>query len=170
MYRRIAASLCLASVSLISGAHAQTDIPRLSGLTKATVGVDVTDPPTGPSTSGVTEDRLRTIIELRLRTAGIKVLSDDEDTHEPGFTPRVYLSTQLMELKTGSLVGYAIHELLMVLVTSKVSMNGSYAPQELYIDTFMATSTQQNASNQVETLLNQLLDGLINKWLAANPR
>ena len=98
----IIASSSHASVGQAPPGQAQT--PPLRGITKVTTLVAVTFPEGKARPFGLTEDRLRTILELRLRTAGLQVLSADEDRAEiieviPGIT-RVILHYGFMQYPT----------------------------------------------------------------------
>jgi hypothetical protein len=59
-------------------------ISPLTGITKIKVVVNLSP---GARVANLTEDRVRTIAELKLRLAGIRVLSDGEDRADTAINP-----------------------------------------------------------------------------------
>ena len=103
MPRRLLNYLAVTLALLISTALPAS--ASLKGVTKATVEVHLVS----NDRAVVTEDRLRTLTELRLRTAGLRVLSAAEDSKDPDVNPTVELRLTLLKVsdRGNSELGYA---------------------------------------------------------------
>jgi hypothetical protein len=122
--------------------------------------------------SWITEDRLRTILELRLRTAGFKVLSDADDRKDGDVNPRVLLDINIIpaRLRGGPDIGYAFSSRLSLREYRASVRNQAILPIELWARSYLDIASSQNAASGVEKTVADLLDELINEWLKANPR
>ena len=122
--------------------------------------------------SGVSESRLRTLVELRLRSAGIRVLTDEEDSRDAQSNPYVMLSVMLLQTtsKAGMPLGYVFATHASVRISSRVAFNETVAPQELWSHRYLDVADTDRASEALERTVARLMDGLVNEWLAANPR
>ncbi len=152
---------------------AQTNPRPLTGVTKLTVSVslDVDDKSRLPS--GITQDRLRTIVELRLRTAALRVLSAVEAAADPQDIPDLEVRIHMLGAWAGQAVerqtGYAFSVESVVLMAGRLPSTGAMAPHLLWSDTNLNISSIPDASAAVEGSVNSLLDNFANEWLPANP-
>ena len=163
--------LCLALLGVASLAQAQTGDPGLRGITGVTASVDLKLPDGGEPPDGITHDRLQSLLESQLRSAGIQVLSAEEDQREGGIAPRAYLYAAVVVVKSGDIPqGYAFYEQLQVLVAGTVPMNGASAPLQVWRDDMLGQSGLSNGSKRIEGGLGALATQLGHDWLAANPR
>jgi len=159
----------LIAAGLPHAALGQTPLPTLRGVTKVTTALAVIFPEGEKRPSSLTEDRLRTIIELRLRTAGLRVLSTDEET--PHTNPFVYLQVTclVMNSQSGWNPGYAFSTRLSVGIFQSVTFNGAWASSELWWSDNLAVTNPDRVNDVVERQVGALLDALLNQWLADNP-
>ena len=129
----------------------------------------VTEPTLLPE--GVTESRLRTLVELRLRTAGIRVLTDDENKKDRAINPYVALAITgfATQSKEGTPSGFAVMSAASVRISSRAS-NGASVPQELWSRADFRVSDPERAGQSIEQAVGRLMDDLITEWLAANPK
>lgn len=164
--------LVVASWSAVT--TAQTPPSKLSGIAKvATPLIDANLEGCSASESGLTDDRLQTIIELRLRTAGLRILTVAEDRADPDINPFVHLTlicVPVSSSETGVQWGFAFSTQLSVQIYQRALINGSIAPTELWENTYLNVAGNKTLRAEVERVVGQLLDELINQWLAANPR
>lgn len=168
-----AATLLVAVVLLAinaSGAAAQTPPDPLVGVRKVTVLVDykaIGSPP-----GEISESRLQTILELKLRTAGLRVLTQQENLADPDINPYVYLRVATLKTQTqgGRTIGYTYRLDLAAKVAGNVPFNRARVPMELWSNSTMAVSDRDRASSHIESLVGQLTDLFLNAWRKANPR
>jgi hypothetical protein len=120
-----------------------------------------------------TEQRLKTLTELRLRSAGLLVLSRDEIiARDPEIYPLVEVSVIAMapKLKDGRPVGFAFRMDLKVQEYRVTPRNGAPVPMVLWSRANIMVTDRPDLSHSMERNLNEMLDDLVNEWLAANPR
>lgn len=67
----------------------------LTGVHKVTVSISLTSDSSGV----ISSDRLQTVVEPKLRTAGLRVLTEAEDSADPDILPSVAVSVNLMSAK-----------------------------------------------------------------------
>jgi hypothetical protein len=148
--------------------QAQTSDHPLKGVSKLTVHVQLAAEEIPPS---VSRDRLRTITELKLRTAGIKVLSEDEDRRDSDINPAVEVSVILLAARAGGTdLGHAFSTRLSVRDYRLSRRNTAIVPSELWANSFLDLVPTNDTATQLERTLNMLLDQLLNEWLKANPK
>jgi len=140
----------------------------LKGVGRATVNVSLAgkDLPTG-----VTADRLKTLTELKLRTAGLRVVTPAEVRDEPDAIPSVELTILGVPARSGlEDLGWAFSTRLAVREYRPSQRNNAILPVELWADSYLYISETANAGDQAERVLTLLLDKLTNDWLKANPK
>jgi hypothetical protein len=143
--------------------------PELFGITKVTVLVSVNGRECQPTLS---EDRLRTVVEFRLRSAGIRVLTEAEDRADPVINPYVSLRVMCMRATnaSGTSIGYVLGTRLSMRVYQRVVLNGAFAPSILWEDSYLDITALEAMDQQAERTVGMLLDQMLNEWLKANPR
>lgn len=151
-------------------ARAQTqdrDAP-LRGVSRTTVNVSLAgkELPTE-----VTADRLRTLTELKLRTAGLRVVTPADVRDDPDAIPSLELTLIGVPARSGlEDLGWAFSLRLAVREYRPSQRNNAIVPVELWADSYLYISETSKAGEQAERVLTLLLDKLTNDWLKANPK
>ena len=154
----------------VPAARAQTqdrDAP-LKSVGRATVNVSLAgkDLP-----AEVTADRLRTLTELKLRTAGLRVVTPAEVRDDPDAIPSLELTIIGVPARSGMEdLGWAFSMRLAVREYRPSQRNNVIVPVELWADSYLYISETAKAGEQAERVLTLLLDKLTNDWLKANPK
>src|SRR5262249_21679060 len=115
---------------------------------------------------------LHTIIELRLRSAGLKVLSEDEDARDPENNPKVELDVTILATgpEGGLRDGYTFFTSLVVREYRVSPRNSALVPMHLWQQGRLNLSGPARAGSEIERVVNELLDNMLNEWLKANPK
>jgi hypothetical protein len=145
--------------------------PPLRGVSKVITLVTVNFPEGKERPLVLTEDRLRTIVDLRLRTAGLRVLDSAEYNADPDIDPFVKLDLNVLNVsfQSGVQLGYAMSTHLSLLVIQRTSFNGAIAPAVLWQNSNLCTINLETVDADVEQAVRALMDQLLSDWLAANP-
>jgi hypothetical protein len=146
-----------------------TRLSRLSGITTLTVLVE--ELPQSAALANVTADRLRTVAELKLRSAGIRVLSQAEDSAALGHSeslPYVYIQLEMLPPENGPFV-YHLSVSVRKLLPPR-TINGSPIRAVFWEKGTLARVGSARMPNQVADDLSEFLDALVNEILQANPR
>ena len=156
--------------SAAANCFAQAQPSPLSGVRAAAAVVSFA--PTGKTPYGVSATRLQTILELRVRQAGLRILTDAEVKNETGGAPAIVLEVTTLETKNagGVTVGYTFSVAVNALAWGRVPFNQAWAPLELWEKHTTAVSDVDSTSREVERVVGELLDAFLNAWLAANPK
>ena len=167
---RLTMVLCTFATPLLG----QQNVSPLKGVSKVTVAVRLTVSNRVPAPVGITEDRLDTFLQLRLRSAGIRVLSVDEDRADTQLNPCVYLDVTVIGTRIGAgggiLTGYAMSARVRMTLFARLATTGAVTPQELWALDNLTISPTTGADAALEQYVGNLLDDLMNDWLAANPK
>lgn len=163
-------SAMLLAVICIDPVYAQSKPNPLDKVSKVTTLVNYSS--TGQAPHGISEERLRTILELRLRTAGLRVLSQDEDRVDPDLNPYMYLEVSTLQTmsRSGDALGWTYSVRLSARLFGVVPINKSRAPIELWANSTMGVSGKDSASAETERVVTEMCESFLNSWLAANPR
>ena len=144
---------------------AQQRPAALHGVNAVTVGVSIAAPD-GVVPIGLTEARLRTIAELKLRSWALAVVPAADAEKNPGARPRVELDVTMLETRAiQKLEGYAFHTRLAVIEPGISIRNGASVNSELWSQSFLSVSTVKSITADVERAATELLDEFINEWL-----
>jgi len=143
----------------------------LAGVQKVAVQVhlygaygDTLDPP-------LSIDRVRTALELRLRTVGLTVLSDSEVRVGLHLDPVVVLSLYVYSLpKVGSESWYMSFMELAMLEWQKSARNGAWAFLLLDKRNFTTMARGGELTRNVQEAAEEMANAMLNEWLKANPR
>jgi len=155
---------------LVHVSPALSDSPReratLAGLTGVGVVVEAMDP--DAEKDGLTTSTLRTEVELKLRQAGIRVLTEAERAVAPG-SPFLYLRVATMKSDG---VGVYIYNITLELV-QEVRLTRNPAITMLAttwrVGGFLGIIQHRNLS-QVRESVRDVMDQFLNAYLAANPK
>src|SRR6516164_5754387 len=99
MLRRVD-TLCLVAIALIgmllpsASATSEASNRTLKGITAVNVLVEKL--PSGAQVLGVTEEAIRTDVELKLRLAGMRVVTESESSDQPG-SPFIYVLLEVTD-------------------------------------------------------------------------
>ena len=160
----LGAALVLVMLLIFPGvSHALTTNQKpLVGLE----GVQVVVEGPGPEGErlGLSKNQIKTDVERRLRKAGIRVLTNQEQVETPG-TPHLYVKISASINKMG-IFDYSINVDLIEIVTP---FTGGTAFATVW-ETGEAGSVGLNNINQIQPRINSLVDRFINDYLAANPK
>lgn len=156
----ITISLCGGIATIIHAGEAE--IPVLRGLKE--VFVDVEDLDFRVERVGLSTDHLRTDAELKLKRAGIKVLSEKVSMRTPEI-PQLYIMVKVLGTSSGD---YAAHIRLELRETVSLVRN---ADTEVFTSTwatgrFGVTQSLSDVRKQEQALL----DKFITEYMAANPK
>ena len=157
----LAVPLCLTPV----WTFAQVRPAPLQGVEAVTVKVSIVAPPnTGPAL--LTEARLQTIAELKLRAWALRVVSAEEEPLIPGIRPLVELEVTLLETRAvEKLAGYAFVTRLVVKEPGRSLRNGAPVFSELWSHSFLSVSDPKSVIGDMERSTGELVDQFINEWL-----
>jgi len=116
-------------------------------------------------------DRVRTTLELRLRTAGLLVLSDSEVRVGSHLDPVVVLSLYVYSLpKVRSESWYMSFMDLSMLEWQKSARNGAWAFLLLDKRNFTTMAPGGELTRNVQEAAEEMASAILNEWLKANPR
>ena len=154
--------------AFVSVTFAQTkkqEIESLRGLQGVRVVVENIHPEA--ERDGLTRSQLQVVVELELRKAGIKVLTEEEQSSTPG-SPFLYVNVTAVRRKASVIYGYSISvELCQVVVL--------YRDQSIMITTTtwwsgvvgtVGAPKLQDISDSVK----EKVDVFINDYLTVNPK
>lgn len=164
----LAAVFVLTTVPLLSTEQAGPD--PLIGVSKT--GVLVSFAPTGAAPNGTSESRLQTIVELRLRQSGLRVLTNEEVLKDPDLIPWVQLAVMTLETKNqgGTIIGFTYSLSLAMRVYGTVPLSRAQRPMVLWETATIAVASREAASADIERIVGEQTDSLLNAWLKANPK
>ena len=154
----------------VGGLFAQTILQRrvvLSGLKGMDVIVEDLNP--AGKEIGLSKERIQTDVELKLRLAGIKVLSKEEWLDAKG---RPYLYVRVTALKSTTLSLYScfvevsLYEQVVLVRDPKIVTSASTCRSGGYI----MSGGSDVVKESVRKTIKDLVDEFINDYLAANPK
>ena len=136
----------------------------LQGVDVVTVATSLVAP-ADARPRGLTESRLQTLAELKLRGWALKVISADDAARTAGVTPRVELEVTLLETRAlQKLAGYTYFTRLAV-TEPVTSHNGALVNAELWSHSFLSISDPKTVIADLERSAGELLDQFINEYL-----
>lgn len=157
-------SAALMVVFIVSTAYAQNKYQKpLSGLPGVVISIggafdDI-------AKEGLSQQQLKTDIELRLRRAGIKILSEEGDT-EQHRQPRLYVFVSSLKVNSDY---YACHIEVGVKEAATVDRNSRRSVATSWARGAFLVVTAGNP-RRVSGEVGDLVDAFANDYLAANPR
>ena len=170
--KTVIAALSLLFVAVVAPCVGQGDDDNsrqtLAGLTGVYVGVDLTT--NGSQPNGLTETQLRTDVELKLRQAGIKVLSTEDVTRTPG-VPFLFVKVSTLELRGGAgLYSFSIGVELLQAIQLARNPSVSGLGRTWNANATYGTFGSGKLGEEVRRVVRDLTDQFINAYLAANPK
>ncbi|MGO9641717.1 MAG: hypothetical protein ACLP1Y_10475 [Candidatus Acidiferrales bacterium] len=158
---------CLTTVFLIVASSlfvqaqvtAPSDTSTLKGI--RTVYVLIEDLPDGAKVLGLSGDAIQTDVELRLRLAGIHVVTQEEGLKLPG-APHLYVNVNLTD--DARALGIDVQLAQNVLL----ERNSLFVPSAA---TWSKGFTGENPTAQIiRDRIKDLVDMFLNDWLSVNPK
>jgi len=131
------------------------DVRSLKGIDSVQVVIDLTD--TG-KVSELDKYIIRTDVELKLRGAGMRVLSEEEESKAPG-SPYLYLNVNL--------VGTAAAVEIQLMQTARLVRNDEIAVGATWSQRSLSTNS---TAPVVRGLIKDQVDTFLNAWLSVNPK
>jgi len=165
MTRRLA-TMCLMTMFVIGvdsrSVQAKNDTESnviLKGIT--TVSVLVESLPEGAKVLGLTDQTIKTDIELKLRLAGVRVVTIEESFRVPGF-PHIYARVNLTDGAEAADID------LELLQNARLERNGELA---IGVRTWVTGTLIEHPNAQVlRNTLKDAVDQFLNDWLSVNPK
>lgn len=151
--------------AVIAQGSARKSAP-LAGVTKMTVLVEGLDDE--GRKSGLTEERLRTIAELKLRLGGVRVLTTEQDQNDPETNPYLYVNVNAMSMSDGARYVFSVDVSLRRLVRSPI--NSETVDALLWSSGGIAGAGRASMPKYAEDYVSDLVDSFLNDFLKANPK
>jgi hypothetical protein len=160
-----AALMALMALLLLLGvSHALTDQQKaLVGLKGVYVYVEEMDPQA--ERLGLTKDQIKTDVELRLRKAGVRVLTEKEGLEPPGI-PHLYVRLSITFRQSGSRVNF----LAKVALKEWVTLARGFETFGAIWEKICYGSKETRDIREIRKDVDDLIDYFINDYLAANPK
>jgi hypothetical protein len=160
------AKTCLSAAFLIvfysSGLQAQDSPPyraTLKGI--STVWVLIEKLPDGAKVIGLSKDTIQTDVELKLRLAGMRVVTQDEANQLPG-SPCVYVNVNFTDDADAASASLELDQ------DVKLERTGQFVPG---VETWSKEVLVTRPSGQgIRDRIKDLADQFLNAWLSVNPR
>ena len=160
------AMICVAAVFLIgftfpSVQASDSEISRKSLQGISAISVEVEDLSDGAKALGLSAETIRTDVELKLRLAGIRVVTEDEDLKLPGMPSLYVIATVVNSSKAVSII---------VELQQNVTLerNGQRA---VGATTWDAGAVGVNlTAEDIRDKIKDLVDQFLNAWLSVNPK
>ena len=160
-----AAVVALVVLLLLPGvSQALTDEQKaLGGLKGLYVSVDDIQPEV--KRLGITKDQIKTDVELRLRKAGVKVLTEKECTATPG-SPFLYVNVNTNIVPTSAIFSYAIS----VGLKEAVMLNRDMGVSATIWERTVVGNIEKSKISKIRETIGDGVDIFLNDYLAANQK
>lgn len=157
-------TICLTAAFLVglNSSSVQGQDPHAQNLKGITaVAVVVEDLPDGAKVLGLTKDTIRTDVELKLRLAGMRVVTQGEGIVLPG-SPSVYVQVTVTNPALAANIDLELNQDVLL------QRNGQLAPFAVTwrTNSVLANPTLQSIRNDIKDCVDQFL----NDWLSVNPK
>jgi hypothetical protein len=161
----LGAALAMVAVLLFPGvSHALTHNQKaLVGLRGVNVIVENISPKA--ENLGLTAEQIKTDVELRLRKAGVRVLTAKERLAIPGM-PYLYVNVSIAFSRDSTLVSYAA----LVALREWVTLANGFETDAAIWNTGMVGGCGINHIREIRIDVGDQVDKFINDYLAANPK
>jgi hypothetical protein len=144
--------------------HALTDNQKaLVGLMG--VNIDIAEMDSDAERLGLTRDQLQTDVELRLRKAGVRMLTEKERRETPG-GPRLYVSVAISSGANSPIAAYSI----IVALTEWVTLDRDLRTIGTIWEIGFVRTVLKKDIRELRRDLGDMVDKFINDYLAANPK
>jgi hypothetical protein len=129
------------------------------------VGIDIVKTSPEAKSLGLTENQIKTDVELRIRKAGIRVLTDEERQETPGFPFLQVAVTTMVSQDRGLMVFSIAVDLVEWVMLARGGETWGYI--------WHTSSTGKGGVDHIRNLRGSVgdkVDDFINDFLAANPK
>jgi hypothetical protein len=116
--------------------------------------------------AGLDDQTIRTDVELKLRLAGIKVLTLEEEVVSPGY-PSLYIDLNLL-----SQVGFSVYS-VRVELQQKVLLWRDKSVELIGVPTWSSSGlgiAGQDVASKIRGAIRDLVDSFVNAYLSVNPK
>jgi hypothetical protein len=138
-----------------------SEISRRSLQGISAVSVDVEDLSDGAKALGLSEEAIRTDVELKLRLAGIRVVAVEEDVKVPGM-PTLYVNPQVLSNAKALSITVELQQNVLL------ERNGQRA---VNVTTWEVGGVGMNPTAQsIRDNIKDFVDQFLNAWLSVNPK
>jgi hypothetical protein len=165
MTRRLA-TICLMTMfllpispTLVAAQDSQYSNVTLKGIDSLSVTVE----PLGEAakTLGLTEETIKTDVELKLRLAGVQVVTKEEGAKLSG-QPRLYVNITVPPLGNAACINVVLPQ------NALLERNGEFA---FGIATWSAgVVTSSGSAQHIRDVTKDVVDRFLNAWLSVNPK
>jgi hypothetical protein len=157
--------MCVMTVLLIGGSSMSVPAQNSPGVRSlkgiSAVSVLVEDLPNGAKVLGLTKEMIQTDIELKLRLAGMRVVTDAEGLKIPG-SPTFYVVVNLTDDASAACIGVELDQ------SAQLLRDGQFAPS---VDTWSKGIVMSHPTAQtIRDNSKDLVDMFLNAWLSVNPK
>jgi hypothetical protein len=165
MTRRLA-TICLMTIFLIGltslSVQAQASNPRVATLKGiSAIFVLVEDLPNAAKVLGLTEDAIQTDVELKLRLAGMRVVTRGEMGALPG-QPDLYIEVNLTRGAEAASIDVELQQ------NALLPRNGQLVPSATTWSHSGAISAP--TAQVIRDMIKDFVDTFLNAWLSVNPK
>jgi hypothetical protein len=149
-------------------AHSQARGDPLRPLTKCTVSLSIVS---GPDIGLADTDRIRAAVELRLRSLGIRVMTDEEVAKDAASIPAFEIRATAIALTShaGVRIGTAFYLDLSLIEWTTLSRTHAMVPAVLWSEGHIQTTGIDDQRDVLERAVNNQLDSFARALLKANP-
>ena len=118
---------------------------------------------------GLTKNQIQTDVELKLRLAGIKVLTEEESFKEPG-SPLLYITVNALKIEALSAYSFSIG----VSLKQDVNLTRNSEIKNYHVATWgieiVGFTAKNSVVNDIRDYVKNLEDMFLNDYLTANPK
>jgi hypothetical protein len=151
-------SIAITSPS-IQAQHDELSRKSLKGIDAVEVLVE--DLPDGAKVLGLTRESIQTDVELKLRLAGMRVVSQQEDLKLPGM-PDVHVMVAVTQDGTASFISVELRQNAMLARSGEIAFNVTTWDSMWIGSNMTAQSIREKIKDKV--------DEFLNAWLSVNPK
>lgn len=143
----------------VISSKAQETSANLKGISTLYVVIEAL--PAGAKTLGLSKDAIQTDVELKLRLAGIRIVTPEEGKNLPG---RAFVYIAVSVANDARAADFDIY----LDQDARLERNSQFAPA---VETWRTGSLISNPSAQgIRTEIKDGIDEFLNAWLSVNPR
>jgi hypothetical protein len=155
----------------VYGGSAQTEMDRKSLGGLQGIGVVVEDLQPDAERDGLTKSQIKTDVELKLRQAGIRVLTIEESFKVPG-SPYLYVNvnTSKNDVLYGAFSTYAFSLQVVLKQDVTLARDSDLKVSATTWETHTLGTVAANNLQDTRRVLGDVIDRFINDYLAENPK
>ena len=177
-YWILAVAILISSVVVCWAASSKSERRTLQGIKGLGVLIEILPP--DAKTIGLSKERLKTLVELKLRMADVKVLPYDEEIPATVLSPYLYLNLNVKKISESYAFAYAVmatlkFDQLVVLHRNKDIICFATTWDDRQGAVIVGTGNDslvinRRLTNFAEKTVKELVDEFLNDYLAVNPK